>query len=90
MTPSYHVNYQGPCTTITHSPDGPWPRWDMARAAAIEHLRDHVAECELTLMCIRRAGSFGEYVLLREEMEERADPGSWGWLGTCSDAENRL
>jgi hypothetical protein len=64
----YDVRFAGPDTTITSVPDGPWCRWEMARAAAIEHLREHVRECERTLMCLRRAGSFGEYLWLREEI----------------------
>ena len=40
MLERYTVHYLGPRTTITSTADGPWPRWEMARAAAIEHLED--------------------------------------------------
>ena len=72
MTTSYTAHFQGPNTEITEHPNGEWPRWHMARAAAIEHLRDHVRECEKTLGCVRRAGSFGEYRWLVGEMGAEA------------------
>lgn len=69
MCPRYTIHFDGPLTSITEHPAGPWPRWQMARAAAIEHLEQQVRECSQTLMCIRRAGCFFEYELLREERE---------------------
>lgn len=68
MPNRYYIAFDGPRTSITEDLDGPWPRWEAARAAAVEHLRDHVTECEKTLMCLRRAGSFGEYEILMEEV----------------------
>ncbi len=53
----YHVRFHGPLTAITSSDQGPWPRWEMARAAAIEHLELHVRECQRTLTRLRRAGN---------------------------------
>lgn len=71
MTPDrYTVHYLGPGTTITEDLNGPWPRWESARAACIEHLDRQVAKCEKTLMCLRRSGSFFEYQMLVEEMAE--------------------
>src|SRR4051794_7911083 len=69
MPERYTVHFNGPNTSITEHPDGPWPRWEMAKAACcIEHLEDQVRECLETVMCLRRAGSFTEYRVLVEEM----------------------
>lgn len=68
MTTRYHVHLDGPNTRITENPAGPWPRWEMARAAAIEHIEELAAECEETLLCLQRAGNFWEFELLKGEM----------------------
>jgi hypothetical protein len=65
----YHVRFDGPLTAITESPDGPWPRWEMARAAAIQHIEETLAECQATLGVLRRAANFHEYRWLVEERE---------------------
>lgn len=49
MTERYTVHFNSHRTSITSHPDGPWPRWDMARLAAIEHLESHVRGCLRTL-----------------------------------------
>jgi hypothetical protein len=38
MTDRYTAHFHGPLTSVTEHPQGPWARWEMARAAAIEHL----------------------------------------------------
>lgn len=68
MTTRYTVHFQGPDTSITSAPDGPWPRWSMARAAAVEHLEGQVRECKRAVLCLKRAGNFAEYLWLVEEM----------------------
>lgn len=68
MPERYTVRFAGPLTSITESHTGPWPRWEMARAAAVEELEDHVRECFKTLDCLRRAGNFFEYEVLVEEL----------------------
>ncbi len=65
----YHVRFDGPSTRITEDPNGPWPRFEMARWAAIEHIEEMIAECERTLLCLRQAASFWEYMVLVEEKE---------------------
>ena len=68
MSQRYTVHFLGPLTSITEHPDGPWPRWEMARAACVEYLELQVRECERTLGVLRRAASFGEYDVLVEGM----------------------
>ena len=68
MSTRYAVRLDGPLTTITSEPQGPWPRQQMARLATIEHLERQVRECLLTVGALRRAGNFHEYRLLREEL----------------------
>ena len=73
----YHVEYAGPGTTITETPDGEWPRWEMARAAAIHHLEERIAECQATPLCqatllsLRLAASVQEYRWLMKKREAR-------------------
>ena len=78
MATRYNVRFAGPFTSITSTPDGPWPRWAMARAVAVEYLREHVAACQATLLCLRRAGSFAEYHYLMEAEVELSVVGEAG------------
>jgi hypothetical protein len=75
MTARYHVSLDGPRTAITESPDGECPRWHMARAAAIEHLEEHIAACEEALWVLRHGGSFWEYETLRGGDSRPRSPG---------------
>lgn len=68
MPDRYSIVFDGPLTFITEHPDGPWPRWEMARLAAIVHLEEQVRECLRTLQVLGRAGNFFEYELLVGEM----------------------
>lgn len=73
MLDRYYVHFAGPATSITEDPTGPWPRWEMARRAAIEHIEELVAECEETLWVLRRAANFFEYMSLKETPGSDAD-----------------
>jgi len=67
MTLNYHIQTNGPRTTITACPDCEWPRWAMAKAAAIAHMRRHLRRCREAIRVLRRAASYQEYIWLREE-----------------------
>lgn len=71
MTQRYAVHHDGPLTTITPDPDGEWLRFHHARAAAIAHLEEMVAEAEKALWVLRRSPTFEEYGCLREETATR-------------------
>lgn len=60
----YHVVYDGRMARIVEAQDGEWARFNAARVAAIAHIEEHLAECQATLWCLRRATSFWEYGVL--------------------------
>lgn len=73
MTDRYHVALDGPSTSITECPDGEWPRWHHARAAAIQHLEEMVATWQEALWVLRHSGSFWEYRTLMKEKAAREE-----------------
>jgi hypothetical protein len=69
MPTRYHVEYDGPRTAIIETPDGEWPRFDMARMASVEHVEEVLADAQAALAVLRRSGNYHEYVCQREACE---------------------
>lgn len=66
MAERYKVFYEGSKTRIMQTPAGEWPRWNMARVAAIEHVEEVLAEAQDALDTLRRSGNTFEYQLRRQ------------------------
>jgi hypothetical protein len=63
----YDVVAAGPGPQVVESPDGPCRDFRAAKLLAAECLAGHIAACQAMLADLGLAGSFEEFVWLRQE-----------------------